>query len=96
MVNEVLNKDLPKHLQINYVHLDWKKFKKETDFVKTLHKMVSPTIEKMGIFTCFRKRLPDEKNQINIQRGIIRLNCIDSLDRTNEAMCFVGLYVFQK
>lgn len=24
------------------------------------------------------------------------MNCIDSLDRTNEAMCFVGLYVFQK
>jgi hypothetical protein len=38
VINEVLNKELPKHLQINYVHLDWKKFKKEDDFVNTLHK----------------------------------------------------------
>ena len=46
---------------------------------------MKPYIKKMGIFICNRKKMNDEVNQIRIQRGIIRTNCIDSLDRTNEA-----------
>ena len=62
VVNEVLNRDLPKHLQLNYVHIDWKVYKKKENFVPDLHKTFAPIIEKMGLFSCTRKRLSDENN----------------------------------
>ena len=73
-----------------------KKRKKDPDFPKGLHELVKPYIEKMGIFICNRKRISDNKNLIYIQRGVLRTNCIDSLDRTNEAQCFIGMYVLEK
>jgi len=62
-----------------------KKRKKESVFPRSLHEVVKPYFKKMGLFICNRERRNDEMNQICIQRGIIRTNCIDSLDRTNEA-----------
>jgi hypothetical protein len=40
--------------------------------------------------------MSDSMSHIEVQRGVVRTNCIDSLDRTNEAQCFIGLYVLKK
>lgn len=85
MVDDVLNRELPKHLRIKYVHYDMKIRKKEPGFPKSLHETVKPFVKKMGIFFCTRKKMSDNISQIDVQRGVIRTNCIDSLDRTNEA-----------
>jgi len=85
VINEVVNRELPEKLHISYKHYDMKKRKKELDFPRSLQDLVKPYIKKMGIFICKREKMIDEVNQIRIQRGIIRTNCIDSLDRTNEA-----------
>jgi hypothetical protein len=85
VINEVVNRELPEKLHISYKHYDMKKRKKELDFPLSLQDLVKPYIKKMGIFICKREKMNDEVNQIRIQRGIIRTNCIDSLDRTNEA-----------
>ena len=58
--------------------------KKEPDFPKSLHELVKPFIKKIGMFVCTRNQLSDEMCKIKVQKGIIRSNCIDSLDRTNE------------
>ena len=70
--------------------------KKEPGFPASLVEYAKQFVRKTGMFYCGRQRLSDEVSQINIQRGIIRTNCIDSLDRTNEGQEYIGLYVFLK
>jgi hypothetical protein len=96
VTNEVLNRELPKNMRIRYVQYDMKIRKKEPGFPNSLHEIVKPFVKKMGIFFCSRKKMCDTMSQIEMQRGVIRTNCIDSLDRTNEAQCFIGMYVLQK
>jgi len=83
-VKEVINNELPKQLRIRYLHFDMKIRKKEPGFPASLVEYAKQFVRKTGMFYCGRQRLSDEVSQINIQRGIIRTNCIDSLDRTNE------------
>lgn len=85
VINEVLNRDLPKNMRIKYIHFDMKVRKKEHSFPLPLHAIVKPFIKKMGFFSCTRKHMSDTMSHIEVQRGVIRTNCIDSLDRTNEA-----------
>ncbi len=70
--------------------------KKEPGFPGTLIEYAKSFIKKVGVFFCTRSHLSEEKCDINVQRGIVRTNCIDSLDRTNEGQEYVGLYVFYK
>ena len=84
LINEIINHELPKPLRIKYVHYDMKIRKKEHDFPRSLHEIIRPYIKKMGVFFCTRNKMSDTLSQIKVQRGVIRTNCIDSLDRTNE------------
>lgn len=59
VVNEVINRELPKPLRVKYVHFDMKIRKKEPDFPKSLHQIVKPFLKKMGIFYCTRNNLSD-------------------------------------
>ena len=38
----------------------------------------------------------EQKLEINIQRGIVRVNCVDSLDRTNSIQQLIGKSVLEK
>ena len=96
VANEVLNRELPQNMRIKYIHYDMKIRKKEQGFPNSLHQIVKPFIKRTGIFTCTRNKMSDSMSQIDVQRGVIRTNCIDSLDRTNEAQCFIGMYVLKK
>lgn len=82
VVNDKINKELPKELKIIYHHYDVKaKKKEERNFPFGIFDMAKEAISKIGIFKidCSQPK----KQQISIQRGVIRTNCIDSLDRTN-------------
>ncbi len=92
VVNEVLNRELPSNMRIKYIHYDMKVRKKEPSFPQSIQELVKPFIKRTGIFTCTRKKMSDSMSQIEIQRGVLRTNCIDSLDRTNEGQMYIGLY----
>ena len=54
--------------------------------------IAAKAIERTSFFSC--KPISNvDKCRIEIQRGVIRTNCIDSLDRTNFAQTMIGLKV---
>jgi hypothetical protein len=53
-------------------------------------------MKKIKLFVCTRKTLASDKSFIKLQRGVIRTNCIDSLDRTNDAQELIGYFALHK
>lgn len=96
VTNEILNRELPSAMRIKYINFDYKIRKKEDEHPLPLWNIVKPFIKRTGIFTCNRVRRSDTNSQITVQRGVIRTNCIDSLDRTNEAQSYIALYALSK
>lgn len=97
-VGEFLNPELPKSLRINFIHWDVKEKKKDKkNFPNELFRYASKMLSEMGYFSCLPTKLENRAKKVqdkigsldlctlNIQRGITRTNCIDSLDRTNFA-----------
>ena len=105
-VKHSLNKELPDALKINFLHYDVKsKKKKVKNFPHDLLEHLKTFLEKTKFFSCFpcvrmpydpkSKNRKDKRHLCNlqIQRGIIRTNCIDSLDRTNFGQEMIGYRV---
>ena len=89
VINEKINRELPKELKIIYHHYDVKaKKKEERNFPFGLFALAEQAISKIGIFKV--NSVQPRQQQISIQRGVIRTNCIDSLDRTNFAQELIG------
>lgn len=86
-----LNQFLPEPYKLQYHSFDMSKHsKKNADVIGPLESLAKSSIEKTGFFHN-GKTLGETK----IQRGIIRTNCIDCLDRTNAAqfiICKEALY----
>lgn len=63
-----------------------------------LYEIAERCVEKVGFFQTFpefyanRECLDDEADSIQFvrQKGIVRTNCVDCLDRTNTAMYVIG------
>ena len=102
-VNYTINKELPEGLKINFLHYDVKaKKKKVKNFPYDLFEHVRRFVKHTGFFSCIpcqKMSYSDDKPNrtayrgychIDIQRGAIRTNCIDSLDRTNFAQEIIG------
>ena len=62
--------------------------KEERNFPLGLFSLAKKAIIDVGIFSVQSKK--SGLSQVNIQRGVIRSNCIDSLDRTNFAQEMFG------
>ena len=105
-VNLSLNKELPDALKIKFLHYDVKaKKKKVPNFPYDLFEYVRHFLDQTNFFSCYPcQKLPyDPENanrasqrnlcRIGIQRGTIRTNCIDSLDRTNFGQEIIGYRV---
>ena len=108
-VNKVLNKSMPSQLRTVYIHYDVKantkarKKLKEEQLIEMIKngEQVFPynfldisakAIDKTSFFSC--KPINNTGlSQVEIQRGVIRTNCIDSLDRTNFAQTMIGFKV---
>ena len=83
-VNEKINIELPKQLKINFIHYDVKaKKKEERNFPFGLFNLAKNAIDKIKFFSVESSK--PRESRIQIQKGVIRSNCIDSLDRTNFA-----------
>lgn len=90
-VNYTLNKELPSSLKVKFIHYDVKDQKKKNrrNFPMNLFDKAVKILNTMGFFSCIPKRdktsIHEAKCLVDIQRGVVRTNCIDSLDRTNFA-----------
>ncbi len=96
-VIDTLNNELPRNFKVTFIHWDMKEKKRdksksyEIDMLEHAESMIGKT----GIFSCLPlstlphtervRNLHAEINtsKVEIQRGVVRTNCIDSLDRTN-------------
>lgn len=83
-VTEHINEQLPKQLKIKFIHYDVKaKKKEERGFPFGLFNLAKQSLKEINFFSVETQKT--EKSKINVQRGVMRTNCIDSLDRTNFA-----------
>uniref|UniRef100_A0A182XFD2 SAC domain-containing protein n=1 Tax=Anopheles quadriannulatus TaxID=34691 RepID=A0A182XFD2_ANOQN len=79
-----LNQFLPPHLRIRYIDFDMARKSRGTgNVMEKLAKIAETVIQQTGMFYS-----DDERSQK--QTGIVRVNCVDCLDRTNTAQFAIG------
>lgn len=79
--------EMQKVPQVRYVSFDFHRYsgKSNTDNLQPLYDQISEDIEKKGYF------LVDLGGEIlREQKGVVRANCIDCLDRTNVTQCYLA------
>lgn len=95
-IGQVLNSELPEDKQIFYAHFDVKKSKKKKNFISLSNDYIDSFIRQTGVFYTEIINPGDSKMGLHIQRGVIRTNCIDSLDRTNLMQQLIGMNALEK
>lgn len=78
-----LNQFLPVQQRIKYHHFDMAKKSHGGNVMSSLAKFADNFIQKTGFF--FK-----DNNETCFQTGIVRVNCVDCLDRTNTAQFAIG------
>eukprot|EP01064_Diplonema_japonicum_P009742 TRINITY_DN1719_c0_g1_i1.p1 TRINITY_DN1719_c0_g1~~TRINITY_DN1719_c0_g1_i1.p1 ORF type:complete len:1608 (+),score=451.93 TRINITY_DN1719_c0_g1_i1:34-4857(+) len=80
---ESINKELPEESHVEYIPWDFRHASRMQDKVNNdLTSIAEEVIMKTGIF--------NTTDGVTEQKGILRTNCVDCLDRTNLAQFFVG------
>ena len=89
-VTQDLKQEMPAEYGIKFIHWDMKEKKRnkekryEIDMLEHARDMIGQT----NIFSCIpsqsTEQADDSLSRVEIQRGVVRTNCIDSLDRTNQ------------
>jgi len=95
-INEVLNSELPDDKKIFYAHFDVKKSRKKKNFLTLSFDYIDSFLDHIGVFCTKLTQPGDSKIGIKIQRGVIRTNCIDSLDRTNLMQSLIGINALER
>uniref|UniRef100_A0A2S2PUL1 Polyphosphoinositide phosphatase n=2 Tax=Schizaphis graminum TaxID=13262 RepID=A0A2S2PUL1_SCHGA len=92
-----LNKFLPPCHHIQYIHFDMARMNKSknVNVMRRLDEIARMAIFKTGMYiNCPRiiekPTFGQDKNGTILQNGIIRVNCVDCLDRTNTAQFVIG------
>ncbi|XP_026441021.1 phosphoinositide phosphatase SAC2-like [Papaver somniferum] len=98
---EVINKDLSFENRLRFFHLDLHKLSKSkgANVLESLSGVTEYSLRMTGFFHSQLKpnSVPNEDNenhlikQPKLQKGVLRTNCIDCLDRTNVAQYSYGL-----
>lgn len=78
-----LNQFLPVDHRIKYIHFDMAKRNRDGKVMKSLADIAERAIQQTGMF------LKGEEQTL-FQTGIVRVNCVDCLDRTNTAQFSIG------
>lgn len=78
-----LNQFLPMQHRIKYHHFDMAKKSHGGTVMSSLAKFAENVVQKTGLF--FK-----DTNDVTFQTGIVRVNCVDCLDRTNTAQFAIG------
>lgn len=93
---DCLNKELPKPLHILFRSLDVRQLHKSNQecLHGRLEALANWTVSSLGYFfaveVCGASSL---RRPLSVQVGVVRMNCVDCLDRTNYAQLFVGAAV---
>eukprot|EP01059_Diplonema_ambulator_P025137 TRINITY_DN42126_c0_g1_i1.p1 TRINITY_DN42126_c0_g1~~TRINITY_DN42126_c0_g1_i1.p1 ORF type:complete len:1600 (+),score=573.58 TRINITY_DN42126_c0_g1_i1:43-4842(+) len=78
-----INKDLPEMYAVEYIPWDFRHASRMQDKVNNdLTSIAEEVLHKVGMFC--------SSDGVTEQRGVLRTNCVDCLDRTNLAQFFVG------
>ncbi|XP_025420076.1 polyphosphoinositide phosphatase isoform X2 [Sipha flava] len=92
-----LNKFLPPYHQIQYIHFDMARMNKSknVNVMRRLDEIARMAIYKTGMYInspriIEKPTFGQNKNGVILQNGIIRVNCVDCLDRTNTAQFVIG------
>ncbi|EAA16116.1 Homo sapiens KIAA0851 protein, putative [Plasmodium yoelii yoelii] len=88
----LINKYIPTNIRIIYKHLDLRKlYKIGTKFAQYhLKRLFKFSLNNIGFFFIHNNQV------LSIQRGVLRFNCVDCIDRTNAAQIFINIYMFIK
>ncbi|SCN62217.1 inositol 5-phosphatase, putative [Plasmodium chabaudi chabaudi] len=88
----IINKHIPPTIRIIYKHLDLRKsYKIGTKFAQyNLKLLFKFSLNNIGFFFIHNNQV------LSIQRGVLRFNCVDCIDRTNAAQIFINIYMFIK
>lgn len=78
-----LNQFLPPQHRIKYHHFDMAKKSHGGNVMGSLAKFAENFVQKTGLFV-------KDTNDVSFQNGIVRVNCVDCLDRTNTAQFAIG------
>ncbi|VEV57888.1 inositol 5-phosphatase, putative [Plasmodium vinckei vinckei] len=88
----IINKHIPPTIRIIYKHLDLRKsYKIGTKYAQyNLKLLFKFSLNNIGFFFIHNNQV------LSIQRGVLRFNCVDCIDRTNAAQIFINIYMFIK
>ncbi|GMY25520.1 phosphoinositide phosphatase sac8 [Fagus crenata] len=86
-LNEAYGAEMKKLQDVRYVSFDFHHYCGNSNFdnIKVLYDQISEDFEKQGYFL-----VDTEGNILEEQKGVIRVNCIDCLDRTNVTQNFLA------
>ncbi|KAI8364687.1 SacI homology domain-containing protein [Radiomyces spectabilis] len=91
---DYLNQFLPQAKRIKYIAWDMSRASKshDQDVIGYLEKVAREIMEETGLFHSdhCRNRHPSDRRMYLRQKGVLRTNCIDCLDRTNAAQFLMG------
>ncbi|SCO61948.1 inositol 5-phosphatase, putative [Plasmodium berghei] len=87
-----INKYIPSTIRILYKHIDLRKsYKIGTKFAQyNLKLLFKFSLNNIGFFFIHNNQV------LSMQRGVLRFNCVDCIDRTNAAQIFINIYMFIK
>ncbi|CXI79314.1 inositol 5-phosphatase, putative [Plasmodium berghei] len=87
-----INKYIPSTIRILYKHIDLRKsYKIGTKFAQyNLKLLFKFSLNNIGFFFTHNNQV------LSMQRGVLRFNCVDCIDRTNAAQIFINIYMFIK
>ena len=91
-INLINKNDLKEENAIHYSEIDMK-FQLKRDkkaFVQQIKSLAYFAVERTGIFLCINPSTSSHQQLLEFQNGIIRVNCVDCLDRTNSFQQLVG------
>lgn len=86
---ENLNDQIPEEYKLEYTSFDIKNEikKSKKTYEESFYNQYKDVIKKTSIFTAFCKK---DKFETNLQIGVIRTNCVDCIDRTNEGQLLIS------
>jgi len=68
-----------------------KKSKKKKNFLNLSFDYIESFLAQTGIFYTEMTNPGDSNMSLHLQKGVVRTNCIDSLDRTNMMQQLIGI-----
>lgn len=80
-----LNQFLPPKFQLKYIHFDMARKSRGGNVMSGLSSIAENVIQQTGFF--FK-----DASETTLQTGVVRVNCVDCLDRTNTAQFAIGSF----